>query len=241
MEREIQTPVKNSTDRLTLFIRPDTTDEKVIKEVLVQDVYEKKSIDFFVTPGDFWLDLGGNIGTFALLALTRGAKVISYEPEEDNYGLMLKNVQKNFGKTRNFKGYKQAVGVTNGTVDLYLCQGDYNKYRHTIFPRRGRSSIPISMVSIRNVLAKHKGLNAIKIDIEGAEIEMLEQLTPGDYTGIKKMVLEYSFDVDRSIPRFLRIMDRLKTYFPNVHWTKVKANEEFYNYFPAATLVFCYF
>ena len=238
---EIQTPVKNSPDQLTLFIRPDTTDEKVIKEVLVQDVYEKKSIGFFVTSGDFWLDLGGNIGTFALLALTRGAKVISYEPEGENYALLVKNVQKNFGKTRNFKAYKKAVGVKNGTIDLYLCQGEYNKYRHTIFPRRGRTSIPISIVAIRNVLSAHPGLNAIKIDIEGAEIEMLEQLTAADYQGIKKMVLEYSFDIDRSIPRFLRIMERLKTHFPHVHWTKVKANEEFYNYFPAATLVFCYF
>ena len=236
-----ETSVKRSARQLTVFIRPDTTDIKVIKEVLQQCVYEKPSIEFFIESTDVWLDLGGNIGTFSLLALARGAKVLAYEPETENFALMRKNVAKNFKNTPHFRAVQKAVGVKAGTLDLYLCKGAYNKYRHTLHPVRGRETVPVSVVTLRSVLRKNPDLTAIKMDIEGAEIELMEAMTPRDYQGIRKMVVEYSFDVDRSIPRFLRIMKQLQTYFPHVHWTKVKPDEEFYNYFPAATLVFCYF
>jgi FkbM family methyltransferase len=239
----ILTNVKRSTKELTISIRPNTTDEKVVKEVLQQVVYEKPSIGFFIETGETWLDLGSNIGTFSLLALTRGAKVFAYEPEPENYSLTCKNVEKNFGQTTSFSAFQQAVHTQDGVANLYLCKGDYNKYRHTLYPKRGRTVLPVSQIGIKSILQKHKNIENIKMDIEGIEIDLLEHLTLEDYQefNIRKMVIEYSFDIDASIPRFIKIMDCLKKYFPHVHWTKVKENEEFYHYFPAATLVFCYF
>ena len=125
-------------------------------------------------------------------------------------------------------------------MDLFICKGDYNKYRHTLVPIRGRTTIHVPVQPILKVLAKYKP-DCIKMDIEGAEISILESLTPKDFTHarIKKLVFEYSFDVDRSIPRFLAIIENLKKYFTKVYYDKVKENEEFYNYFPACTNVFC--
>ena len=227
---------------MKLYIRPKTTDEKVIIEVLQKCVYEKPSIDFFIEENEKWLDLGGNIGTFALLCLARKAKEISYEPEKENFELMKKNIGVNFSfPNSKVKLKNEAVGIESGFTQLYLCKGEYNKYRHTIYEKRGRESIEVPIKSIKSVLSK-SGVNCIKMDIEGAEIYILEHLTDKDYKkyGIKKMVFEYSFDIDNSIPRFLMIMKNLNKYFTYVHWTKVKENELEYNYFPAATLVFCY-
>ena len=234
---KVPVKIKGTNAPITLNIRPNTTDEKVIKEVLVTDVYEKKSINFFVESTDEWLDLGGNIGTFSLLCAARGAKSYSYEPEPENYNLMVENLKNQKG----IKTYQQAVGTNTGTIDLYICKGDYNKYRHTVYPKRGRTKVSVPILSIYDVLNKHKKINAIKIDAEGIEIDILELLKPEDYAkyGIKKMVFEYSFDIDKSIPRFMAIMHKLQKYFSLVHWTKVKEDELEYNYFPAATLVFC--
>lgn len=77
------------------------------------------------------------------------------------------------------------------------------------------------------------------MDIEGAEINLLENLNNNDLKYIDKMVFEYSFNVDKSIPRFLKIIDKLKKSFSFIHYDKVKSNELEYNYFPACTLVFC--
>lgn len=224
-----------------VYIRPETTDIKVIKEVLLTNVYEKPKLDFYVSEGDRWLDLGGNIGTFALLALSRGATVVSCEPEQENLLLLEKNLLHNFPESAGKSWQLVPAAITPSTatdIDLYLCKGDYNKYRHTIYPKRGRQSIKVPNMSIYELLTKDK-FNAIKIDIEGAEIDILEALSPEDYQGIDKMVYEYSFDIDPSIPRFLRIVDKLRTVFSMVHYTKVKEDELEYKHFPAATMVYC--
>jgi hypothetical protein len=125
-------------------------------------------------------------------------------------------------------------------VDLYLSKGDYNKYRHTIYKIRGREAIRVPAVSIFDALRTSRA-DCIKMDVEGAEIDILEALKPEDYKkfGIRKLVFEYSFDIDRSIPRFMKIIDGLRKYFGTVHYTKVKEDELVYTYYPAMTIVYC--
>lgn len=233
------------TLELNIWVRPDTTDEQVIDEVLRRNVYEKPSIGFVIEPTDMWLDLGANIGTFTLLCLARGARVAAYEPETSNAQLLRKNVLHNFGRTRRCRVVRAAVGcggADQSHVDLYLARNPENKYRHSLCPIRGRSATRVPFEDIRCVLRRCCP-TAIKMDIEGTEIELLESLTAADYRsmGIKKMVFEYSFDIDRSIPRFLGIIRRLRTYFGTVNYTKVKENELEYHHFPAMTMVFCLF
>jgi hypothetical protein len=64
-----------------------------------------------------------------------------------------------------------------------------------------------------------------------AEIDILELLKPEDYrnSNIQKLVFEYSFDFDKSIPRFLKIVDTLKEYFRVVEFSKFKEGENSYS------------
>lgn len=89
-------------------------------------------------------------------------------------------------------------------------------------------------------MAKYKP-DGVKIDIEGAEIDILESVGPREWASwnTQKLVFEYSFDIDNSIPRFLDIIDSLREYFDFVYYTKVKEDELVYNHFPAATIVYC--
>lgn len=227
---------------LELYIRPKTTDAKVIDEVLKTNSYDKPKIKFKVCdqPGERWLDLGGNIGTFALLVLSRGGSVVSYEPEQENHGILQQNLEHNFPKGR-WKVVKAGVSAKpSGSQQLYLCKTDYNKYRHTLHPIRGRQTVDIKVDNIQTVLQREQ-CDCIKMDIEGAEIEILEAIKANDYqkAGIKKLVFEYSFDVDRSIPRFLAIVKGLQGYFKTVFYTKVNPAEKEYNHYPPACLVYC--
>lgn len=235
----VNKPKKNLD--LSVYIRPNTTDIKVIKEVLETNTYEKPRMNFTLESGENWLDLGGNIGTFSLLALSRGCSVDIYEPEKTNLALLRKNLVHNFKISKKWKINDAVVSATNQKkIDLYLCKGDYNKYRHTIYHKRGRKSVSVRNVNIKDLLKKNK-FQGIKMDIEGAEIDLLEYLTAADYrkAGVKKLVYEYSFDIDPSIPRFMKIINQLKKYFTTVHFTKVNPNEAEYRHFPAATMVYC--
>lgn len=224
-------------DGIILKIRPKTTDQKVIDEVLVKKVYQKPKLNFFQEKNELWLDLGANIGTFALHALNNGCRVVCYEPEKENFSMLQENLQNNF--QTDWITHNVAVGTVKKNVDLYLCKGDYNKYRHTIYHKRGRQAVKVPMVSFKTEMNKYKP-TGVKIDIEGAEIDILESVTPADWNqwNTKKLVFEYSFDIDPSIPRFIKIVERLEKYFTVVNYSKVKPNELVYNYFPAATMVY---
>lgn len=77
------------------------------------------------------------------------------------------------------------------------------------------------------------------MDIEGEEINLLENMKASYLRKLKKLVFEYSFDVDRSIRRFLTIIDRLKNIFETVHYTGINPNETEYNHYPPCVIVFC--
>lgn len=237
---QIETRPKRDLPSLKFQIRPDTTDIKVIDEVIHRNSYQKRSIDFFIGEGQSWLDLGGNIGTFAVLALSLGAqKVICYEPEPENFELLSLNLRLNDFELGRYQLHQSAVSAegANEPIELYICRGDYNKYRHSLIKIRGRPTIKVDCVSLDQVRKAYPEINAIKMDIEGAEIEILEKYD--NWWGIDKLVFEYSFDVDPSIPRFLNIIEKLKKSFSTVHYTKVKADESEYKYYPRATMVFC--
>jgi len=221
--------------------RPNTTDQKVIEEVITKNSYERKKDKFFLKDAPIWLDLGGNIGTFTCKACNEGCKkVITFEPENENYKLLLKNIEKNNFMEKVIPIQAGVIAKENvSELDLYICKGDYNKYRHTIFKKKGRSTMTIKVQNFKKVLKKYKP-NGVKLDIEGAEIEILESMKPEDWPDhVTHLVFEYSFDVDPSIKRFKNIIDNLKSHFSFVHHRKMHWDQEEYKFWPPATLIFC--
>jgi len=208
--------------------RPNTTDQQVIKEVIKNKCYLKKGITIEST--DVWLDLGANIGTFTVQAALLGAKVIAFEPEPENYKLLLENISLNKVEDRVIS-HQAAISMKTGTSDLYLGSSEYQKYTHTLFRIRGRNSIPVKTCNIQDYLGL---VNAVKMDIEGTEIEILESI---DDWKVKKLVFEYSFNRDRSIGRFNAIIDKLRRSY-TVNFKKMPDSET-YDYFPSGVLVYC--
>ena len=240
-------PQQHIVRRLRIHYRPGTTDEKVIEEVVEGNVYQKKTIGFEFEPDDVWLDLGANIGTFAISVLSVGASAICVEPEPSNFEMLRRNLQSDFHRD-TYRILQCGVSTKNGEMPLYLCTGEYNKYRHSMMMSNGRQHISVvvrplhelwSMTSPRTA----QPVNAIKMDIEGMEIELLEAY--GDkMSHLKKLVFEYTFDADPSIPRFMNIIRLLEKSFTIV---KVKNSiqqmhnrkEAVYRYYPFCTMVFC--
>ena len=219
---------------LEFVIRENTTDQKVIQEVIKRNVYERKKMNFFIKDSPVWLDLGGNIGTFTCLAASKGCTVITFEPEPDNFRLLNENI-----KTNNLSATVYQEGVVagdSGSLDLYICKGDYNKYRHTIHKVRGRQTITIQVRNFKSILEEYKP-TGVKIDIEGAEIEILESMKEWP-NHVSHIVFEYSFDVDKSIPRFKKIIDSLSQQF-EVFYNKFDETKEKWEFYPFAIIVYC--
>jgi len=216
---------------LKFYIRPGTTDEKVVPEVVRRNCYTNK--DFVaIEKNDIWLDLGGNIGTFTVLALSKGATVITFEPELENYQILNSNVALN-----KFKSYKIQAAITTQSeslIPLYLCKPGQNKYRHTTKKIRGRFPVTVTNIPFKKVLTSK--INAIKMDIEGDELSIIDQTN--NWKNVKKLVFEYHFDRDRSIANFKRRIKKLNKHFRIIQHAKLP-DRKTWDFFPSGVIVKC--
>lgn len=138
-------------------------------EIYYQEVYEKF---FHVEEGDIVVDVGANIGMFSLKAAKSAGKdglVIAIEPEEANVNLLHHNIKAN--GFNNVIVVKKAAGNRTGWVNLYLKEPG----THTILPSR-TPFIRVEMDTLDNILSELgiTEVNFLKIDTEGAEIEILQ-------------------------------------------------------------------
>lgn len=216
---------------LRFNVRAGSTDEKVIPEVVKQSCYTKRGF-LSIETGERWLDLGGNIGTFSVLAASKGALVTTYEPETSNFDALQSNLALN-GLVA--KLHKLAVVQSEPLLrEFYLAAGS-NHYRHTLKQTRGRKSTIVRCAKFADVLKD--GYDAIKMDIEGAELEILSAVQ--DWKSVKKIAMEYHFDHDRSVANFIQRMRNLEDAGFTVQFSPILEHVKSYDFYPAAKIVHC--
>lgn len=130
-----------------------------------------------VRPGDTVYDVGANIGLISMiLALHpagRGCRVHSFEPEPRNFAELARNIGLN-GLVDRVTPHQVALGRTEGEAALFV-RGSTGDGRHSIAETKGaKGSIKVKL-STATTFARTSGQppDVIKIDIEGAEGEML--------------------------------------------------------------------
>jgi FkbM family methyltransferase len=213
------------------FTRPGTSDATAYKEVVTNTGYKRRY--FPIEPGQKWLDLGANVGAFSVWASSIGIEIVgAYEPEPNNANLAQQNLAYNgFG---NVPLHETAVSYEGGEFPLYLSNTEYGQWRHSLYQNKKKHSITIKSVPFSELL---EGVDGVKMDIEGSEIEIIENLN--DWGSVKMLVLEWHFDIDNSIPRFKKAMKKLSEHFENVRYNKLP-DAETYDHFPPARIVFCW-
>lgn len=147
---------------------------------------EVTAFDAFVAelgPGDVAIDCGANVGKFTVPMAATGATVYAFEPNPDAYAVLVSNTE----DYPNVKVFQAAVTTTPGPVKLFL-----HKYAADDPVHFSTSSSLVG--SKRNVREDSyetvegiqfsefvKGLGGqrvrlLKMDIEGAEVEVINQL-----------------------------------------------------------------
>lgn len=216
---------------LKFMTREFSSDEKTIKEVVGRGVYEKKA--FKIEAGETWLDLGGNIGAFAVLAAARGANVKVYEPDPFNCGMIKRNLELNGLKAEVNQVAVVADGRESAVLNLWP---EGQSWRNSIV-RNKRGTMPLKVTCV-NFWKLIEAGHCVKMDIEGSEIEILTAWR-GDER-LKKLVFEWSFDVDQRVATLRAALARLKVGFTNVKYTSQVDRIDEWKFFPPATMVHCW-
>lgn len=139
---------------------------------------------------DTWLDVGGHIGCFAIRMAKQFPninKVISYEALPHNVSFALENIKINDLDGKCEVVQKAIVPGNEEAVEFYISS---DSGKHSILPINGRDIIKVPAININEAISQH-GATAIKMDVEGAEYELIKSIT--DWSKIRVMIVEYHF------------------------------------------------
>lgn len=156
-------------------------DEKDSLCLSINGVYEPLQTELVkreISKGDVVLDIGANIGYYTLIfakLVGEGGRVFAFEPDQDNFALLKKNVEIN--GYQNVTLVQKAVSNEVGNIRLYLCEE--NKGMHRIYESRYCSqSIETESTRLDDYFQDYNGkIDFIKLDIEGAEFSAIQGMS----------------------------------------------------------------
>jgi len=169
-------------------------------------------------PSDIALDVGANIGAFSVLHADQVNRIIAVEPEPENLALLRCNTELNgCGNVTIVPRFVTGAPV-DFPVKLYL-NVRQNRGAHSAYVRRGRPSIDVATVTLDHLIETYHPTVA-KIDVEGAEYEMLLHT---DYLSeLRELVFEWHSSVlrDGTHERYRYLIQHLQRYFEHVEYVE---------------------
>lgn len=140
--------------------------------------FETKLFKSLIREGMVVVDIGAYAGYYSLVAadlVGEEGKVYAFEPNPENYALLLKNLEVN--RCQNAIPVQKAIADRNGRTRLFLAQE--NKGDHRLFDSNdGRESITVDVTSL-DAFFKERDyrVDVLKMDIQGSEMAALKGMT----------------------------------------------------------------
>ena len=189
-------------------------DYKVVKETWIENVYQIEAGDFF--DSGVFIDIGANIGAVSLYVDSMNhnrakdlptIKTYAVEPEPTNLSFLKQNIADN-PTTKNLTVIEAAVWHKPGTVQISDRGGNSSIFEH----HNAGGYTEVKSISIHEILKLHeiKEVDVMKIDIEGAEYDLLLETPASVLARIKFITLEFDSNNDG---RFGQLIDKLSRQF----------------------------
>jgi FkbM family methyltransferase len=173
-------------------IRVNSADKISIWETWKLQSYIKNDSD--IKPADTVIDLGAHIGAFTIFAARKAplGRVYAFEPEPNNFRLLKENIFLN--SLNNVYPFQKAVTGKLGKVKLFV-ESDSSSTNSILeyTYQTPKKTISVSSTTLEHILTDNHidTVDLLKIDIEGAEYDVLLNTPPHIFKKIKRIALEY--------------------------------------------------
>lgn len=158
---------KAGDKKFNLYLRTFKGDIDIFYEVFWSETY-KEHLIFLNKEPEIIIDLGAHIGmTSIYLSLQYPkAKIYSIEASRENFEILKANTE----SFSNITCLNAAIHFEDGTINF---GGDQLSYNQKI----SETGVPIQALTIQTIMNKYglKNIDLLKIDIEGAEKELLSK------------------------------------------------------------------
>ncbi|WP_194776124.1 FkbM family methyltransferase [Pararhodonellum marinum] len=158
------------------------------KEIFQDEIYK---FDPLVTSGGLILDCGANMGLSVLyFALNYpDHKILAFEPEAEIFEVLKGNVMA--FDLKNVTLYKKAVWIEESEL-VFHSDGGMGGRIHTIYKNSPAEVTKVKTIELKKLL--NEKVDFLKIDIEGAEYEVLKDCK-NELSKVKHLFFEYHNDV----------------------------------------------
>lgn len=121
-------------------------------------------------PGPTFVDVGANVGYFAMTAWTEGYETIAFEPNPDVVDLLMRSAYMNAEMTdAGIKIVPKGVGDKPGTLFLHDFDGHSGANSFVYGPDTGTE---VEIVTLDDSIDQKKRVFILKVDVEGFEREV---------------------------------------------------------------------
>ncbi len=168
-----------------VFKLESEADQSVFEEIFVDRDY--RLLDPVIQKaGGLIIDAGAHIGCFSVYAAIQNSKVkiLAYEPEERNFALLKENLRAN--GCRNVLCKNLAIGKSDGIRELFLNEDSHN---HSFFGEGAAKKV--NCTTLWKILNKVGVCDLVKMDVEGAEFEILANLDEDVFGKVRNFFVEY--------------------------------------------------
>jgi len=166
----------------------EVTLDFLFHEIWIDETYAPPGYE--IDRGDTVVDIGANIGVFALWAATRaeGIRVKSYEPFPKNAEYFLTNLSAS--KSTSIEFYQVAVADSEGTRTLHV---DDAWILHSLNAKGSEEEgLTVDTITLDTVFADVEACNLLKLDCEGSEYEIMYSASDETLSKIEKIVCEFN-------------------------------------------------
>jgi FkbM family methyltransferase len=153
-----------------------------------QEIYEKEIYRFVSDkPKPLIIDCGANIGMSVLYfkAIYPNAMIIAYEPDEDNFDMLQRNIECN--NLKDITAVKAAVWKEDTTLEFSSGGSQGSKIRNGIADEQ--NIVKVKAIRLAEMISNNE-VDFLKIDIEGAEDVVIHDCAPY-LDKVKNLFLEY--------------------------------------------------
>lgn len=185
----------------------DQADASVLAEIF--DLREYRGAENIIKSATFpIIDAGAQAGFFSLYCRALNAKIRVYaiEPESENAQVLAKHLKSNH--IQNVKIFQQALAGKSGKIDFYVSPDTHN---HSLIKfSEFKKMISVPALSLSDFLKQNKliRISLLKMDIEGAEYEVLENLAKEDWRKFENILLEYHDLPDKNHQQLAELIRR---------------------------------
>jgi FkbM family methyltransferase len=183
------------------------------------EISETRLVQSFLRPGMTFVDVGANIGYYTLVAARlvgpEGA-VHTFEPNVEVADRLERNVRLN--GLVNTRVYRQAMAGRTGDVHFYASAVSENSGISSIVPGSGLGAarvVPAVSLDDFSAQLSGRGIDLLKMDIEGAELQVIEGGRRVLGASNAPALLFESFDVKKLLPTLEDLGYRVK----RLHYT----------------------